>query len=76
MKHEKEINQILRDLIYEDWMSDDDYNIAMSQIFEDLGIDMEKLNNDLEIGLKNGYSIEDQFKLIRRVLIENGSFKN
>ncbi len=76
MKHEKEINQILRDLIYEDWMSDDDYNIAISQIFEALGIDMEKLNNDLEIGLKNGYSIEDQFKLIRRVLIENGSFKN
>lgn len=57
-------------------MSDDGYNITISQIFEALGIDMEKLNNDLEIGLKNGYSIEDQFKLIRRVLIENGSFKN
>lgn len=67
MKYEK-INQILRDLIYEDWMSDEDYDIVISEMLDNSGINMEKLNNDLEIGLKNGYSIEDQFKLIRRIL--------
>lgn len=71
MKYEKEIDQLLRDLIYEDWMSEEDYNIVISEIFENLGINKEKLNDDLEIGLKNGYSIEDQFRLIGRVLNDN-----
>ena len=68
MKYEKEIDQFLRDIIFEDWMNEDDYNEVITEVFKQLGTNKEKLNDDIEIGIKNGYSIETQFTLVKRVL--------
>jgi len=68
MKYEKEIDQFLRDIIYEDWMNEEDYNEVIKETFKQLGINKEKLSDDIEIGIKNGYSIETQFALVKRVL--------
>lgn len=68
MKYEKEIDQLLRDIIYEYWMDEEDYNEVITEIFKQLGSNKEKLSSDIEIGIKNGYSIETQFALVKRVL--------
>ncbi len=68
MKYEKEIDQFLRDIIYEDWMNEEDYNEVINETFKLLGTNKEKLNDDIEIGIKNGYSIETQFALVKRIL--------
>ena len=68
MKYEKEIDQFLRDIIFEHCMNEDDYNEVITETFKQLGTNKEKLSSDIEIGIKNGYSIEAQFALVKRVL--------
>jgi hypothetical protein len=68
MKHEKEIDQFLKDIIHEDWMSEQDYNEIISETFKQIGTDKEKLSIDIERGIQNGYSIETQFALVKRAL--------
>ena len=68
MKYEKEIDQFLRDIIYENWMNEEDYNEVITETFKQLGTNKEKLSSDIEIGVKNGYSIETQFALVKCVL--------
>jgi flagellar biosynthesis protein FlhB len=65
IKYEKEINKFLRDLFYENWMTEDEFNEIISESFKRLNTNIEKLNNDIEIGIKNGYSIETQFELVK-----------
>ena len=68
MKYEKEIDVFLREIIYESWMDENDYNEVINETFKQLGTNKEKLSNDIEIGIKNGYSIETQFALVKRAL--------
>jgi len=68
IKYEKEINQFLRNLFYENWMTEDEFNEIISESFKRLNTNIEKLNNDIEIGIKNGYSIETQFELVKNFL--------
>ena len=67
MKYEKEIDQLLKELIYQNWMNDSDYNEVLSDIFKELNITKEKLCLDIEVGVNNGYSMDYQFKLIRNI---------
>ena len=69
MEYEKEVNQILQLIFKEDWMSDAEYEKASSLGMELSGITKEKLNEDLKIGIKNGYDIETQISLIKNNLI-------
>jgi hypothetical protein len=68
MKYEKEIVQFLRDMIYEDWMNEEDYNNIISETLKQIGINKEKLSTDIENGIKNGHSIETQLALVKRIL--------
>ena len=38
MKHEKEIDQFLFDIIYEDWMTEDEYDSIINDVLNDQGI--------------------------------------
>lgn len=69
MKYEKEIDILLREILYEDWLTEDEYNEIISDAFKKMAITKEKLSNDIEIGVQNGYSIEYQFSLIKQVLL-------
>jgi hypothetical protein len=61
---ETEINNFLKELFYENWMDENDWQMFL----EETNISIENLSNDLQIGLKNGYSIQGQFDLVRVVL--------
>ncbi len=60
MKHEKEINQLLIDLFYDEWMSESDYNNL-----KESKTSKEQLSKDIETGISNGHSVESQLKLVK-----------
>jgi hypothetical protein len=68
MKYEKEIDNLLREILFEDWMSEDEYNEVIFETFMQLNTSKEKLSKELEIGVKNGYSIELQFDMIKSII--------
>jgi len=68
MIYETEIDTLLKDLLYKSWMSNEDYEEVIAKTFKIMGITKQKLSDELEIGVKNGYSIEQQFQLVKIVL--------
>lgn len=65
---ETKINNLLNELFREDWMDDNDWNEFIIQLEVHSGVTISSLKNDLEVCIKNGYSIDTQFDLIRKVL--------
>jgi hypothetical protein len=63
-----EINSFLKELFYESWMDEDDWVMFLDELEKQSGASIQSLSNDLQVGLKNGYSIEKQFELARAVL--------
>jgi hypothetical protein len=68
MKHEKEIDNLLKELLYDSWMDDDDYNEVLDLTFKKIGMTKQKLSNDIEAGIKNGYTVGQQIEILKRVL--------
>jgi len=69
VKYENEIDALLKDLIYDkSWMDDEDYKEVVEETFKILGITKQKLSDDIEIGVKNGHTVEQQIALLKRVL--------
>jgi len=71
MKYEKEIDQLLFDIIYEDWMSKDDYDYIINDVLNEQGISKQSLSNYIETGIKNGFTLETQFDIIKKIIKEN-----
>ena len=63
-----EINAFLKELFYETWMDEDDWSLFLEALETQSGVSVQSLSNDLQVGLKNGHSIEKQFELVRTVL--------
>ena len=68
-----EINAFLKELFYETWMDEDDWSMFLEALETQLGVSVQSLSNDLQVGLKNGHSIEKQFELVRTVLKKAGN---
>jgi hypothetical protein len=69
MKHKIEIDNLLKELLHdESWMDDEDYKEVIDLTFKTMGITKQKLSDDIEIGVKNGYTVEQQIDLLRQVL--------
>lgn len=67
MKHEASLNQIF-EMLYEPWMSQEDKDYVKSEFLKSMGVTMEQLDEDLETGVKNGFSVEIQLELIRKFI--------
>jgi hypothetical protein len=52
-------------------MDENDWLIFLEELEAQSGVSVQSLSNDLQVGLKNGHSIEKQFELVRTVL-KNG----
>lgn len=68
MSIEQKINNFLKELFYEDWMDDNDWSMFLEGLETQSGVSVQSLKHDIEAGIKNGYSIESQFDLIRNPL--------
>lgn len=49
-------------------MNDEDYLEVLEMTFKTVGTSKQKLSDDIEIGIKNGYTIEQQISLLKLVL--------
>ena len=69
MKHETEIDKLLKELLYdESCMDDKDYKEVIDLTLKTIGITKQKLSDDIEIGIKNGYTVNQQIDLLKQVL--------
>lgn len=66
MKHEATINKVF-DLMYESWMSEEDKAFIREEMLKRLGCTVEKLDEEIEAGVQNGYKPEFQLELMRRL---------
>ena len=68
IKYEKEIDQLLTELLREDWMNDEDYEEALGLTLEAIGSSKENLSEQLQVGVGHGHSIETQFELVKTII--------
>lgn len=71
LKYEKEINELL-DIIFsiEDWMDNEEIKLfehVRNQYMENRG---KALNDKFQIGVDNGYSIEHQLELAKKMVLK------
>jgi len=66
MKYEKEIKTIFS-LFYDDWMDEDDKANMDHHLLKYIGKTIEELSEDIDTGIKNGYSIKDQLNIIYKL---------
>ena len=65
MKYETEISELI-DIAFpkKEWMSDQEYNDGVEKSFKLIGISKQKLSDEIETGVKNGYTADQQVKII------------
>jgi len=66
IKYEKEIDSFLKEL-FDDraLMTESEYNQFISTV------DKQLISNDIEVGVKNGYSVEHQMQLFKSMITLN-----
>lgn len=69
MKYEKEIKELLSDIFRESWMNESEWQEFLSD--EKIVEHMKQMSKDIDIGIQNGYTIEEQIKISKYILIEN-----
>lgn len=69
MKHEAEINEMLNIVFQkESWMADEEHKEIIEETFKKIGINKQSLSNDIETGVKNGYTVKQQLYLVKQAL--------
>lgn len=71
MKYEPEIMKLLEDSFREEWMDDEDW-AKFLRIFT-AKLSLQELEETIEIGVRNGYPLEFQLRLIHD-LIKSDAF--
>lgn len=67
LKHLEAINKVF-DLMYEDWMDDEDKRDLVQMTLSAVGKTLYDFDDDFEQGLKNGFSIEMQLEAVKQVM--------
>lgn len=69
INYKEEAKAIIKELFYEDWwMTEDDWEMFERELLENGTLNYDKLASDLEIGVKNGHSVETQKELIIKII--------
>jgi len=67
MKHEKIIDELFRKMFRDENMNDEEYNKFLNETFIKSGLSKQGISDDLENGVKNGYSIDAQMGIIAKI---------
>lgn len=68
MKYQKEVNDLLKELFYESWFDENDWNEYLNELLLATNNSLEGLSNDIQTGIDNGYTLEFQLNLLRNIL--------
>jgi len=64
-KIEDKIYALFTEYLKEDWMTDEEMKECVDEALKSMDITMDKLINQFIIGCDNGYTIEQQFEIIK-----------
>jgi hypothetical protein len=64
---EDKIYGLFAEFLQEDWMTDEELKETVDLALRSMGITMDKLINQLLIGVESGYTIEEQFVIIKTI---------
>ena len=67
---EDRIYNLFTDYLREDWMTDEELHECVDAALAITGITMDKLIKQFIIGCENGYTIEEQFEIIKIIFGE------
>jgi hypothetical protein len=67
MKHLKSIEAILAKF-HEPWMSDAEKEEMTAELLKSTGTTLERIDADIETGVINGHSVENQLEILERLL--------
>ena len=62
---EESINKILREVLYRDWMSEEEYQSIKEATLKKADITITDLVKELNQGVGNGYSVSEQLEIVR-----------
>ena len=66
MKYEEEVKEVINIMVpRESWMNDEDYQEAVELTLKFTDTNLQKISDDIEEGVKNGYSVEFQLNLLK-----------
>ena len=68
MKYLIEVEKLLKDLFFENWMDEEDWKEFLIELEKASGVTLTSLSNDIEIGVKDGYNLETQIAIIKQAL--------
>ncbi len=68
---EKRLNDFLLELFRADWMDDKEADEMVSEVLKESGYSIERMVQELNTGVQNGYSIDKQFELMKTVFKNN-----
>lgn len=68
MKYKNVITDLLTKIFRESWMGDSEWE-EMLNIFIQNGV-YEQLSSDIEVGISNGYSLEEQLLLVEKIFLK------
>jgi len=67
IKHQNTINDFF-DFLHEDWMNEKDKREFNNEVLKAMGKNLNQLDEEIEVGVKNGYSPERQMAIIREFI--------
>lgn len=68
MKYQNEIDTLFEKMFREPSMTDEQYNAFVEKVLLETEISKEELSENLEEGVKNGFSVETQLAMVDEVL--------
>ena len=66
LKHGEAISEFFEG-VYESWMNEKDKSDFVNLLLNTQNKTIQDLDNDLEIGVQNGYSVEEQFEIVKKI---------
>lgn len=72
MKYKKELQALLKGVFHEDWMNKEDWSEFERILLDRAKVSYKTLSRDIEKGIENGYPLEVQLTLIRRIFVQFG----
>lgn len=68
MNYLEEAKSLLREIVWESWMDEEDYEAIVKEMFEKTNGSYEELAKDIETGVNNGFSIQQQKDICKFML--------
>lgn len=62
------LEKFFKDALKKDWMTDDEYTMLLDKVFKHLGHTWDKLITVIQIGVKMGFSIDQQMDIVFKTL--------